>query len=160
MTIFHIKFDNCEQLQNFHGWRVPWFFVYREHDQQRLFVVGARLYHLMGIKILSKMDSEGEERKEKFEQAFLRYTVRRIEQGLQDRIFPTITTLDEDQWIEVAEADIPLFESLLQEKTCDYQRLVEGRDLLCSAADINDPGKVGQIGLRTVAPTSRATCRI
>jgi hypothetical protein len=156
MASFHVKFVEWSK-QVFDGWPIPRFNIYLGHEQQLLFIVGGRLPYVTGESIRRTIDANNVESKEKLGHVFLRHVMRRIEQGLHDGILPTAPTR-EVQWIDVMEADMPLLERLLQEKTCIYQ-LQEGRDLLCSAADPNDPDKVGQIELRTVAPTSRAVCR-
>jgi len=158
MTSFHIVFKRWMQVGEWDVWDIPVFSVYHGHEKQRLFDVGSRFPYVAAYQVLDKMGSNGERKNEELSQAFLRHVMRRIEQGLRDGIFPTAPTSDV-QWIDVIETDIPFLERLLQEKTYLYQHQ-EGRDLLGSAADPNDPDKVGQIGFRTVAPTSRAVCRL
>jgi hypothetical protein len=79
--------------------------------------------------------------------ALLRYAILRLDDLLRQDLEPP----DE---IIVDRADIPLLQRLLAEKTCGFQHH-DGRDLYCSVAgDVNAVA----VGLRLLAPTSRALC--
>jgi hypothetical protein len=154
MSAFSIRFENWTKVPEFGTWHSPLFFIYREHQSEPLIAVGVLLPSLRAMSILRKIDAEDEKRVAQLKQALLRYGIRRIEQGLQNSIFSDVSTGD-TQWIDVPETDEILLEQLLQEKTCTYQ-IKDGRDVLCSAAASNDSDAIGQIGFRTVAPTSLA----
>jgi len=63
-------------------------------------------------------------------------------------------------WVVGAdEAEFIQLFRLTSEKSCDYQIRDGPRDLLCSAAGRGDETRVGEVGSRPVAPTSRALCR-
>lgn len=90
--------------------------------------------------------------------ALLRYGVSRIEDTLKGSIGPdAFFGAGTHDWT-ITSDDIDALTALMSEKICEYQ-LKDGRDLLCSAAALNDETRVGSVGRRSIAPTSRSLCR-
>ena len=84
----------------------------------------------------------------------LHWAVSRIEQELREG---SIDLSKQKQTILIDIADFEFLQSRVETKNCVYQ-VPEGRDLFCAASHSGDEAQRGNLGIRTLAPTSAPLC--
>jgi hypothetical protein len=104
-----------------------------------------------------KDETDENEARDRLDRACIRFAVRSTEQRLRDGLLPP-TPPAKQATIYGSDADVPLLRAMFTDKTCAHQ-VRERADLYCSAATPDDETRVGTMGHRVIAPTSRALCR-
>jgi hypothetical protein len=119
------------------------------------FLVQVLLSRTAAVNLMSVLDTKDED-DPRIDEALTIFGLAGIQARLREGSWED-TGKSRVEEVRVSSEDVGLLVALAREKSCDYQ-LAEGRDLYCVAASPKDDTLVGSIGVRGVAPTSRATC--
>src|SRR6266704_2679543 len=156
MVAFRLRYEKWETLSDRNSEQGPTFLVHTEATEHPLIIRFLVSHVFKNLQQEIVFQQETRLPNNALQTAVVRFAVAQIAQGLKDGRFLPLPPSDfHDLYVE--DAELPAIRQLLQEKTCDYQ-IRQGRDLLCAVASQNDPTRRGEIGLQTVAPTSRVLC--